>query len=174
MPKKTPLLTTGRLTLRPFEEGDMEDALAIFYCDEVRATYMLPDFPDRSAAEALFARIRAVSLLPRRINYAIALNGRLIGFINDCGIDSESAELGYVIHPAHWGQGYATEALRAVIDELFRMGLRRVCAAHFAENTASARVMQKAGMRLSGQEETIEYRGAPRRCIYYEITNDPK
>lgn len=173
LPKHT-VLNTERLVLRAFEDGDMAAVLRIFDNDDVKQTYMLPDFEDRSKAEALFRRMQAISLMPDRIDYAITLNGQCIGFLNDCGIEGECIELGYVIHPDHQGNGYATEALAAVIGELFRMGYRCIQAAHFSQNPASGRVMQKCGMRRTGKTEIIEYRGKTHSCLYYEITNDPK
>lgn len=172
MRAKNPVLKTERLTLRPFADADLDAAIRIFKDDEVKKTYILPDFPDRASAEALFRRIQAISLRPDRIDYAISLGDELIGFINDCGIEGGTVELGYVIDPAHQNRGYATEALAAVIAELFRMGFSRVEAAHFEENPASGRVMCKCGMRPVSKEETIEYRGKARRCLYYEITKE--
>jgi len=56
--------------------------------------------------------------------------------------------LGYMIDPAHSGRGYASAITRALLDIAFGdLGLRRVTAECFADNVASWRVMQKAGMR---------------------------
>ncbi|MFD5213837.1 GNAT family N-acetyltransferase [Microbacterium sp. NPDC058345] len=58
------------------------------------------------------------------------------------------AELGWVLHPAHAGNGYATEAVRAVIDTCFgALGLRRVHAGCFTVNERSWRLMERLGMR---------------------------
>ena len=58
------------------------------------------------------------------------------------------AELGWVIDPAHAGQGFATEAARALLRICFEdLGLRRVIAQCFADNVASWRLMEKLGMR---------------------------
>ncbi len=58
------------------------------------------------------------------------------------------AELGYVFDPAHSGQGYATEASAAVLDLAFGpLGLRRVTALCFADNTSSWRLLERLGMR---------------------------
>lgn len=58
------------------------------------------------------------------------------------------AELGWVLDPAHTGRGYATEAIRAVIDVCFGpLGLRRVHAGCFAHNEPSWRLMERLGMR---------------------------
>jgi RimJ/RimL family protein N-acetyltransferase len=58
------------------------------------------------------------------------------------------AELGWVVAPAHAGQGYATEAVRALLRICFvDLGLRRVTAGCFAANVPSWRLMEKLGMR---------------------------
>lgn len=58
------------------------------------------------------------------------------------------AELGWVLDPAYAGRGYASEAVRAVIDVCFRvLGLRRVHAGCFAQNESSWRLMERVGMR---------------------------
>ena len=58
------------------------------------------------------------------------------------------AELGWVLDPEYTGRGYATEAIRAVIDVCFGpLGLRRVHAGCFAENEPSWRLMERLGMR---------------------------
>ena len=57
------------------------------------------------------------------------------------------ALLGYLVDPAHHARGYATEMVRAALDLAFgELGLRRVTAGCFADNVASWRVMEKAGM----------------------------
>ena len=56
--------------------------------------------------------------------------------------------LGYLLDPAHHGKGYATEMVGAALDLAFgALGLHRVTAGCFADNVASWRVMEKAGMR---------------------------
>lgn len=58
------------------------------------------------------------------------------------------AELGWVLDPGYTGRGYATEAIRAVIDVCFGpLGLRRVHAGCFADNEPSWRLMERLGMR---------------------------
>ena len=89
--------------------------------------------------------------------------------LNDCGMDGESAELGYFIDPEHWNHGYASEALKAAVDELFLRGYRRVRAGYFEENGASCRVMEKCGMKPIEHEEIISYRGTDHKCLFREI-----
>ncbi len=75
---------------------------------------------------------------------------QLIGGI-EVRIDGHRADLGYVLAPSHWGQGYATEATRAVVEwALAQPALFRVWAFCDIANPASARVLEKAGMRREG------------------------
>jgi RimJ/RimL family protein N-acetyltransferase len=59
-----------------------------------------------------------------------------------------TAEIGYVIHPGHAGQGYATEAARALLGLAFDdLGMHRMVARVDERNAASAAVLRKLGMR---------------------------
>lgn len=61
------------------------------------------------------------------------------------------AELGWTLHPDQRGKGYATEAVRAAIELCFGpLGLRRVVAGCFADNTASWQLMERVGLRREG------------------------
>jgi RimJ/RimL family protein N-acetyltransferase len=57
-------------------------------------------------------------------------------------------EIGYIVHPAHSGHGYATEAAAPLLAVAFdELGLHRVIGRTEARNVASARVLEKLGMR---------------------------
>ena len=167
MKDKTPMIQTQRLRLRSFTEKDADAAIRILTDKEVKKTYMIPDFPDRAAAQKLFDRLHQLSLEKERFVYGIYSGEILVGFLNDVERKDTEIELGYVIHPEHQNQGYATEALRAAIEELFRIGYDVVKTGAFQENAASIRVMQKNGMTLMDFTEELEYRGKPHLCIYY-------
>ena len=89
-----------------------------------------------------------------RTKYQLAITlgaeGRLIG---NCGIriettDSRQANIGYEIAPGCWGEGYATEAARAMVAFGFgELRLQSIWARCVAENVASYRVLEKVGMR---------------------------
>jgi len=83
-------------------------------------------------------------------------------FVGTCGMEAAPeharAELGYVLSREHWGRGLMPEAVRRVIRYCFeRMDLNRVEARCIAENTASSRVMEKAGMSYEGTLRGREY-----------------
>lgn len=74
----------------------------------------------------------------------------IIGIIDLLAFDERdsSCSFAYMLGQEFWGQGYATEALQAVLDFAFsQMGIRVVSADHFAKNPASGAVMRKVGMR---------------------------
>ncbi len=160
-------LETERLTLRPFEEKDLEDMTALFVSAGVKRTYMLPDIADGAAAAELFSRY--LRMAPARLCYAVCLKGRAAGFIHEVRREGDEMEVGYALRPEYWDHGYMTEALGAVIAELFRAGFERVIAGYFEGNAASRRVMEKNGMRPLDREERIPYRGEIRRCLYLGV-----
>ena len=97
-------------------------------------------------------------------------------FVGTCGFANleaahTRAELGYVLSRGYWGRGFASEAVQAMIGFGFEnMGLNRIEACCIAENVASTRVMEKAGMTHEGtlrQRELIK--GAYRDIKLYAI-----
>jgi ribosomal-protein-alanine N-acetyltransferase len=84
-------------------------------------------------------------------------------FVGTCGFadwkaEHARAEMGFVISREYWGRGLMPEAVRAMIAFGFeRMGLNRIEARCIAENVASARVMEKAGMTYEGRLRQREF-----------------
>ncbi|MBR3130163.1 MAG: GNAT family N-acetyltransferase, partial [Clostridia bacterium] len=80
-------------------------------------------------------------------------------------------EIGYGLGSAHWGHGYATEAVRRFLTYLFdEKGMHTVTASYFAGNDASRRVMEKCGMTYSHtNEKELTYLGVERDLIYYSV-----
>lgn len=78
--------------------------------------------------------------------------GRFLGWFHfrpHEGTDPLEPELGYRLHRAAWGRGYATEGSRALIDHGFtELGVTRVVAETMSVHTASRRVMEKCGLRV--------------------------
>lgn len=159
-------ITTPRLELHPLRKEDEAAALEILRSDLVKPTYMLPDL-DETGAKALFARFLQMAEREDRLLLGIYLRERLIGWLNDTELNGDTMELGWVIHPDFWGQGYATEAVSAILNALHRQGFRCIFAGAFSENAASIRVMEKSGMVLQEKTEVLEYRGRSHRCVFY-------
>ncbi len=71
--------------------------------------------------------------------------------VRDRAVDTE-AVLGWLLDPAYTGRGYATEAARELLRICFEdLGVRRVVAGAFADNTASQRIMERIGMRIENR-----------------------
>ena len=165
-------ITTNRLILRPYKESDLEQVIRTLRNEEIAKTFVLPEFEDDAAAERLFRKILICSHQEDHFERAICLEDRLIGFLNDVEIKDGTVELGYVIHPDYQNRGFATEALTASIQELFRQGYSGIRAGFFEENPASGRVMEKSGMHPISRVDTMEYRGKLHKCFYYEINKE--
>ena len=93
----------------------------------------------------------------------LAETGELIG---DCGLHTladrpAQAEIGFTLAREHQGKGYATEAVRCLLDYVFgRLGKHRVIAATDARNVPTARVLERVGMRREGHFiENIWFKG---------------
>ena len=97
----------------------------------------------------------------------------LVGMI-ELRIKQHSADTGYVIARAYWGNGYATEALQSIVDwALAQEQIFRVWAVCDIENGASARVMEKVGMQREGILRRLivhpNISDQPRDCFCYSI-----
>lgn len=169
MKAKRAELHTQRLVLKCYVPEDMDALLALLCNEEVSRTFMVPEFESREQAEGMFQKLLEISARPDRIEYGVYLDGKLIGLVNESGLEGDTVEIGYVIDPDFWGKGYASEAAGAVIDELFRMGFQHVIAGYFEENPASRRVMEKCGMHPIAKTEDDEYRGKVHHCLFMGI-----
>ena len=110
--------------------------------------------------------------------YAIVLksSGEVIGEIDFAELDTDnrSAEVGYQIGKAWWGQGYVPEALKEVIKYCFdEVGLKRIWGNFDSRNVNSGKVMIKAGMKFDKTTERInETTGEVTNRVQYSITAD--
>ncbi|EGJ77172.1 putative acetyltransferase [Streptomyces sp. Tu6071] len=150
-----PLLATPRLHLRRFRPEDAAVLAAYRSVPEV-ARYQGWSAPvGEEEARLLVREFAAVDPeAPGWFQYAVEerATGALVG---DVGVrldeNGMQADLGFTLAPAAQGRGFATEAVRAVLGDLFeRRGLHRVSAVCDARNTASARLLERVGFRREG------------------------
>jgi RimJ/RimL family protein N-acetyltransferase len=146
-------IETERLVLREFREDDLPVMLA--YWRDPRYQRFNPAFVDLEGfVSDLVAMFIASQTEEPRLKRQLAItrgpDDKLIG---NCGIrinnpDLGEANIGYELDPREWGHGYATEAAHAIVafgfDELL---LHRIWAECVADNTGSARVLKRLGMR---------------------------
>jgi RimJ/RimL family protein N-acetyltransferase len=165
---KKPVISTPRLTLHAISPADENALMDLLAHPTVGQTYMLPEFTTREEARPLAQKIAALSMDDTRFVYGVFLSDRLIGMVNDVTTQDTHIELGYAYHPNYYNRGYATEVLLACIEALLSQGYPAVRTGAFPENTASIRVMEKAGMTRLAETETVEYRGKAFHCVLYE------
>ena len=150
-----PRLTTERLVLRAFtlDDGPLVEELA--GAREVADTTLAMPHPYPAGGGASWIATHADNWSRNSI-LALAICSRqsptLLGAIS-LHVEElhRHGEIGYWIGASYWGNGYATEAARAMVGYAFgELCLHRVQARHFIRNPASGRVLQKVGMKLEG------------------------
>lgn len=165
-------IRTERLILHSFEDADINALCEILTNETIGETYLLPDFKNDDAVFALAKRLQILSMREDRYVWGIYYHESLIGMLNDTDIQGENIEIGYALHPNYYNQGFATEAVKAVIIYLFEQGFSTVYAGAFENNPASIRVMEKAGMKKMNSKASIDYRGKKHYCVYYSIKKE--
>jgi len=148
-------LQTERLTLRAHALSDIPALMPLIGAREVAATTLrIPHPYTESDAQSFIAGMQKDLSGDSGLRLGILLreSDTLCGGVGlRIEADHRRAELGYWIGVPYWGNGYATEAARGVVDYGFgTLGLHRIFASHFANNPASARVLRKIGMRHEG------------------------
>lgn len=165
-------LTTARLLLRPVTLADAPAMLR--YASDPRVTEFV--FPTQNDLATTEENILQYFLAAPAGKYGIELQDEheFIGTI-DLRLDSInlSAEIGYVLNHDYWGQGYAPEACRALIELGFNiLHLKRIEARHHTANSRSGRVMQKIGMRQEGiLRNARQFRGRTVAEAIYALTD---
>jgi RimJ/RimL family protein N-acetyltransferase len=145
-------LTTERLTIRPFAAGDMDDVLAFRGLPEV-ARYVPFSVQDRDGVATFLADSAARTALSEEGDFlvlAVVQKDTVIGEVLLFWRNREQrqGEVGYAFNPAFGGHGYATEAAREMLRLGFdALGLNRIIGRIDARNDASARVLERLGMR---------------------------
>lgn len=149
------VLTTERLKLRPMSEADIPAYFAVFSDPEVARYWSREPWTDIAQAEESLRAIKADCDDGSGVRFGIELlsSGEMIG---DAGLhhffdQNRRCEIGYALASRHWGQGYATEALRAIIRYGFdALDLNRIEADIDPRNIGSSRVLEKLGFRKEG------------------------
>lgn len=148
-------VTTSRITLREVGAEDLPDLMAVNGDPEV--THFLPyaTWQSLSDAAAWLERMSKLMVTGSARQLVIVRNAdrKVIGTVLLFKFDegSNRLELGYALGREHWKQGYAAEALRALLSHLFTgLGIRRVEAEVNPANTASNALLQSLGFTLEG------------------------
>ena len=143
----TRTIQTERLLLRPYATSDAAAVTAQIGDFEVSKWLTRVPYP-YAVSDALdfFARVADLPLV-----FAVCRADDLVGCVSvmDC-------DLGYWYGATHWGQGYATEAVKAVLRFGFEtLKLHRIEAGCAIANVGSIKVLEKSGMALEGRRREI-------------------
>jgi [ribosomal protein S5]-alanine N-acetyltransferase len=149
------VLRTPRLVLRPLDADDVMPLFALYADPQFMRYYSFAPFTRPEQAAERLARLMATAASGRDFNSAITVGdgGPVIGACSLFNADEacQRAEIGFGVHPAHWGRGYAGETVRALIDHAFdTLKLRRIEADIDPRNLGSARVLEGAGFVREG------------------------
>jgi len=147
-----PPILTRRLALRALDTGDADALLDLYRDADVMRYWNQAPWSTIDQALATVAEAQADDASGAALQLAIVqrAGGAVIGH---CALyamapDRRRASLGYLLVPAHWGQGYAREALAALLAHGFAArGLLRIDAEVDPGNAASAAVLARLGFR---------------------------
>ncbi|WP_189525140.1 GNAT family N-acetyltransferase [Nostoc sp. 'Peltigera membranacea cyanobiont' 232] len=168
-------LETERLILLDFVESDWP-AVHQYASDREVVRYLTfgPNC-EEDTKKFLQREIALQGEEPRRY-FALAVTvkaqNQLIGIcrISVKDIDNKTGSIGYCFTKQFWGNGYATEAVKAILSFGFQeLGLHRIFATFHSENIASAQVMQKIGMQQEGYLQEHHFKGELRDSWLYAI-----
>lgn len=172
-------LVSDRLVLREFVETDEKAVHS--YASDPMVTQFMDWGPNTIEGTRAFLRaaVRQVETLPRR-NFDLAVvdieSQALIGSaaLSVTNVEHHRGEIGYVLHPDFWSKGLATEAARMLLRFGFaELQLRRISATCHPDNSASARVLEKAGLAFEGRMRShLLVRGVWRDSLLYAAIRD--
>ena len=170
-----PNLETERLLLRPFTLADAPTVQQLAGDPAIADTTLNIPHPYADGVAEVWIGDHAKNFNRRHsVTYAITrrADGQLVGAIGlTLDLRHNRAELGYWMGQPYWGQGYTTEAARALLAYGFaELDLNKIYATHFARNPASGRVMQKAGMAQEGMfPQHVRKGGQYEDLVFYGI-----
>jgi [ribosomal protein S5]-alanine N-acetyltransferase len=156
-------IETERLILRDFVREDWQRVLE-YQSDPLYLRYNEWTHRSPEAVQEFVGWFLGHQKQDLRLKFQLAIvlksNSLLIG---NCGVRVDKAgaveaDIGYELDPQHWNHGYATEAGHAIVDFGFsRLGVHRIWADCVADNTGSAHVLEKLGMKLEGRLRENQY-----------------
>ena len=171
------VIRTPRLILRPWRDSDLA-AFAEQNAD-ARVMRFLGGVLSRADSDAYVKRAQRHMDEHGFGKWAVEAPGiaSLIGAVGLSHVRFEASftpaiEVAWRLNRPYWGQGYATEAAQAAIDDGFgRIGLRQIVAMTALENAASAQVMQRVGMTRSMEFDhpAIPEESPLRRHVLYRL-----
>jgi len=141
--------------------------------DVAHMTAEIPHPYPAGEAERFVLQSRADNASGRGLVLAITQkSGRaVIGIAAAHADHTTDVEIGYIVAPSHWGKGIATEAMKAVIDTVFRVAAaERIVANSRVINPASRRVLEKCGLNyIDTGLDMLPARGGLHPCDRFDL-----
>jgi len=145
------ILETERLTLRKPTLADVKTISHL--ANDRRIAENTRRLPHPYSADHAVEFVRALAKDNRETVFLIENNHTPIGMVGVDWREPQMPELGYWLGVAHWGQGFATEAARAVIDFTFETSdVEQLISGARVANPASRNILEKCGFQWSGVE----------------------
>ena len=168
-PLRAPRVRTERLSLRSYRRADADDWLAIQSVAEVNHYMNWPARDARTSRQHLRDRTHhtRLSQVDDFLALAIELDGHVIGDVSlrlkAVHPETRNVEMAWILHPAHSGHGYATEAVAALLDLAFdRVGARWATAFIDLTNVRSIAVAERLGLTgIPLDSDTLAFVGSP-------------
>ena len=150
-------IDTERLRLRPWSRSD---APALYELAKDPRIGMACGWPPHTRIDDAYDALSTVLAAPE--SYAVTLreSNELVGAIAlrmKAADSRDVADLGYWTGRPYWGNGYASEAGRAIIERAKELGVETIILKYFDGNDASRRVSEKLGFTWRSREEGVEY-----------------
>jgi RimJ/RimL family protein N-acetyltransferase len=143
-------IETRRLVLRAPIRGDVPDLVKL--ADNPRIAAVLSRLPSPYTRADAVAFVEIFSQRADERPYAITLDGNFIGVVGFSYANEEPPEFGYWLGEPYWGKGYMSEAVKALLETAFATHqYPQIRSRALATNTASLRVLEKAGFKRVGE-----------------------
>lgn len=171
------MLTTKRLMLRSLTEQDAKDLFDYSKEEEVGKN---AGWKPHESLEETEKILREVFLDQEDVFGIIEQESRkligTVGLVPDFTRENQQVRmLGYALGKGSWGNGYMTEAVRAILTYGFEeRGYRLISVSHYTDNVRSQRVIEKCGFQFEGiqRQSEIRYDGVVMDKKWYSVTKD--
>ena len=137
------------LTIRKMRESDLEPLFELLSNEQVMR-YIEPPYTEEKTAS--FLKTAGLSETP--LIYAVERGDRFIGYVIFHDYDESSMEIGWVLHPSHWGTGCASCLTEQLIDQCRVLGKQPVIECS-PEQEITKHIAQKYGFEYIGNEDGL-------------------
>ena len=165
----------SRCAIRPWRSSDA-DAIVKHANNPNIARHLRDRFPHPYTRRHAVEFLEHATMAEPAMHFAIEVDGEAVGGVGcvpGSDVERYSAEIGYWLGESLWGRGITTESVSMVTDYVFtHCDMLRLFALPFADNTASRRVLEKAGYACEGilRASAVKF-GEPRDQALYSRIN---